>query len=298
MAESLPAIPIFDPSPELGDVATRWRKWVNRFTNLMTALDIGEDIRLKALLLHYVGETTHNRFDTLAIVGSEDESEFTKAVNALTDHFAPQLNVEFEIFRFRQTRQHEGEDIISFVTRLRQLAATCSFLENDKEIKSQVVQGCSSGHLHRKILTSPKMTLAQVIELARINELAETHAATIESGINITNKMQHIKKQSRNPPAKNTQPAQTCRNCGHSWPHPGGKENCPAFNKTCRICQRRNHFASVCKSTNNRRSNAINNIIHTDDGDMESEDMEAEHVYVLGPGVKQSQPRFAVRIHG
>ena len=77
MAESLPAFPTFDPSPELGDVATRWRKWVNRFTNLMTALDIGEDIRLKALLLHYVGETTHDIFNTL-IVGSEDESEFTK----------------------------------------------------------------------------------------------------------------------------------------------------------------------------------------------------------------------------
>ena len=51
----------------------------------------------------------------------------------------------------------------------------------------------------------------------------------------------------------------------------------------------------MCKSTNSRRSNALKNI-HTDDS--ESEDMEAEHVYVLRPGVKQSQPRFAVKIHG
>ena len=28
----------------LGDVATQWRKWVNRFTNHMTGLDIEEDI--------------------------------------------------------------------------------------------------------------------------------------------------------------------------------------------------------------------------------------------------------------
>ena len=106
--------------------------------------------------------------------------------------------------------------------------------------------------------------------------------------------MHHI-KQSRNPPTKNTQRTQTCRNCGHSWPHPGGKENCPAFNKTCRVCQRQNHFASVCNSTNSRHFNELNNI-HTDNS--ESEDMEAEHIYALRPGVKQSQPRFAVKIHG
>ena len=38
---------------------------------------------------------------------------------------------------------------------------------------------------------------------------------------------------------------QTCRNCGRNYPHDG---HCPATGKICNKCEKRNHFANVCRS--------------------------------------------------
>ena len=41
----------------------RWRKWIDRFENLLCALDINDDRKKKAMLLHYVGEV-YDIFDS------------------------------------------------------------------------------------------------------------------------------------------------------------------------------------------------------------------------------------------
>jgi hypothetical protein len=65
MAEALPSFPKFDVSPDVGDVAVRWRRWVARFKNLMVALNIDNDARQKVLLLHYAGEEVNDIFDSI-----------------------------------------------------------------------------------------------------------------------------------------------------------------------------------------------------------------------------------------
>ena len=40
---------------------------------------------------------------------------------------------------------------------------------------------------------------------------------------------------------------QKCDYCG--WSHRRGKRNCPAFGKTCDKCGGKNHFRTVCKSS-------------------------------------------------
>ncbi len=51
MASTLPLFPSFDPR------ATRWKKYVARFKDLIVALDITDTARQKALLLHFVAGT-------------------------------------------------------------------------------------------------------------------------------------------------------------------------------------------------------------------------------------------------
>ena len=64
---TIPSFPRFEPHVDTGDVAVRWRKWVGKFRNLMVALNIDNDARQKALLLHYVGDETTDIFDTLSV---------------------------------------------------------------------------------------------------------------------------------------------------------------------------------------------------------------------------------------
>ena len=65
------------------------------------------------------------------------------AMQALTQYFAPQKSTEFEVYKFRQAKQESHENLDSFHTRLRKLGEHCDFANIDKEVKSQIIQGCT-----------------------------------------------------------------------------------------------------------------------------------------------------------
>ena len=56
-----------------------------RFENLLIALDIKDNKRKRALLLHYIGESTLNIFETLTETGTADD--YDKACEVLNEHF-------------------------------------------------------------------------------------------------------------------------------------------------------------------------------------------------------------------
>ena len=60
------ALPAFDVESEPSSVGPRWTKWLQRFDNYITAMNINGDARQKALLLHLAGERVHDIYDTLA----------------------------------------------------------------------------------------------------------------------------------------------------------------------------------------------------------------------------------------
>ena len=131
MAATLPAFPEFDVS-ETSTQATRWKKWLSRFRNLLVAMNVKDKPRQRALLLHYAGEATNEIFDTLPdTAAGEGDDPFEKAVRALTNYFTPKQNREYEIYVFRQAKQESNESISAFHTRLRQLAVTCEFDDVD-----------------------------------------------------------------------------------------------------------------------------------------------------------------------
>ena len=259
MAEGLPPFPAFDPSPDTGDVPTRWRKWLARFENLTTALNIDDPTRKKALLLHYLGEETYDIYDTLHVEAPQgDQTVFDMAKEALTAHFAPAANKEFEIYKFRQAKQGDTETITSFYTRLKQLASTCGFAVMDNEIKSEIIIGCTSAKLRKKGLQQENLTLQDILKEGRAMELSTTQNAEIEKQRVNWIKKTPEKSMHREPkhsfsksPAvpKPSKPKSTCFCCGKDlWLHQGGKRACPAFGHRCTKCKRLHHFEDVCKS--------------------------------------------------
>ena len=168
----------------------RWRKWIDRFENPLCALDINDDRQKKAMLLHYVGEEVYDIFDSFtdqqkglgAVRETPDGNvpdEYGVAKRSLTEFFTPKKNTIYEIFKFRQASQNSGERIDSFYTRLRTLASTCDFHDADKEILSQILQGCTSSRLRRKVLKDV-YTLKQVLDEAKALELSESRASVME----------------------------------------------------------------------------------------------------------------------
>ncbi|CAN7980865.1 unnamed protein product, partial [Ixodes pacificus] len=216
------------------------------------------------MLLHYAGDEVCDIYETLPVTATADSTSGTApnayklAVDQLTKHFDPKANYEYQRCLFRQERQLGDESIDTYHTRIRHIAMLCGFTDLDAELKSHIIQTCSSATLRRKSLHKPDMTLTQLLELARTTEMADRQAKSMESALaglqNVTLQVQtHRPSRSKGKDVKEKdlssrqQNDRTCGHCGGTYPH--RSELCPARGQICNSCGKANHFARVCRSS-------------------------------------------------
>lgn len=262
---ALPPYKSFPISDESGNITERWDRWKKGFVNLMMALGIQNQQQKKAILIYYGGEEFEKTLSNLPNVGDTCDT----AIAAFDAHVAPQKNIEFEVYKFRKAQQDSRESIDKFHLRLRELSSNCGFADDDKEIKSQVIQGCYSSRLRRKILQDSEKPLNDILKMARAMELSEQQAGEMEGSSSTAARapdpVNRVKPAKNHPPQKKPykphsqksssrsyQPKQVrqssakkCWFCGGEYPHTG---ICPAKGQTCTFCKKPDHLASVCHS--------------------------------------------------
>ncbi|XP_054921159.1 uncharacterized protein [Dermacentor andersoni] len=257
MKAMLPAFPPFDPYSDPTSLAQRWTKWQARFENFLLAANIQNAARKRAMLLHYAGNAAHDIFLTLPDRGKDYET----AVAKLNAHFAPRKNAVYERHVFCQAKQSSEETVDQFQVRLRKLAATCEFANEEQEIVSQMIEGTNSAKLRRSALRERDVTLEKLMEIGRSHETAEFQATSMEGRerFELAQKVTKKKQWHRNASSSNqsehklssnrpeNKQAEKCSCCGGAWPLKRGKFSCPAWSATCHKCQKKNHFAKFCR---------------------------------------------------
>ena len=244
MAFNLPIYPSFDVKGE--NAALRWKKWHERLKHVFVGYDIADPARRKALMLSFGGQDLCDLCDSLPAESFELTAEelaanltvYDKAILVITEHFSPDVNVEFQKYTFRQSK-HTQETVQEYYIYLSSLADTCSFVDKDSEIKSQIISGCKSHKLRQKGLSNPAMSLTQLLQHARTLELTESHSKQIEQATSL-DAVHATNRKSDSTSSNKTE----CRNCG--FVH--RSSTCPAHGKTCSKCGKQNHFAKVCRS--------------------------------------------------
>ncbi|XP_065190696.1 uncharacterized protein K02A2.6-like [Sycon ciliatum] len=239
----------FDLEPP-ESVGPRWEKWLARFDNYLIAANITEDERQRAQLLHGGGEDV---FDVYLTFDSSSITSYDDLKDALTAHFSPKRNREYEVYLFRREKQSQSETLDSYVTRLRRLGKHCQFADMDTELKSQVVQHCVSSKVREKAFMESSMSLADLLTYARSVEVTMSSVAAM-AGASSFSKPEHpqVHKVERRHPSSRDQPSPSskavrkCSGCGGKWHD--NRSDCPAWGKTCKSCSRSNHFAKVCRS--------------------------------------------------
>ena len=236
----------------------------------------------------------------------------------------PKKNVDYESFQFRKASQRSDETIDQFVTRLRKLAVHCEFTNLKKELKSAVIQQCTSKRLRRYALREDDMTLDKILSKARALEASESQAIGMEesqSSVASSDSVHKIRRgqNPRRQMQQHSQPQSSmCRQCGLTWPHT--RSPCPAKGKSCNKCGKPNHFAKMClssqqtitahaqhshqqraqSSTQQPRSQV--HYISTANEEKEessSDESDAEYVFTLGhePG-KAKVPETSIEVNG
>ena len=306
-----------------GTAGTRWKKWLNKFENFLLVCNVTDDKRKKAMFLHYIGDEAYEIYDSFtdtekgigAMKIEADKNipdEYTKVIDSFTKYFTPKKNLSYEVFKFRQLFQQTDESMNSYHTKLKTIAANCEFANPDREIVSQIIQGCKSSRLRRRALKD-NMSLDDILTEARAMELSESRAAEIEKGSAAVNRVYRstrgVRRQNLHPAGRgnrqqNLHPAG--RGDRRENPHPAGRgkrpdhpqrrrgsnyqqysqrschycgnavshQQCPAKGKECSYCHKIGHFSRVCNQRKIRQLNA-EDYIEAEDLDVSTLDLDS-----------------------
>ena len=263
-------LPTFDCTGNITNVGPRWKRWKKAFQFYIVGKGIVQAEQKEALLLHSAGMEVQDIFDTLAEVAAgegEADDVYKAALRKLDAYFTPKLNVPYERYVFRTMRQGE-ETVDQYVSRLKKQADNCEFgdeldtLPKSEQIRDQVIDGCKSTTLRRKLLQKGKnLTLEVVLDTARTMEAVDIQARNMESGATgkdtklEVNRLERTKEKPKFTPrweksratTKDTQDGRKCYRCGRSG-HFYKDPECIAKNATCHKCKQKGHLAIVCRT--------------------------------------------------
>ena len=191
---------------------------------------------------------------------------------AFEAHCVGEVNVVYERYVFYKRKQENGETFDSFLAELRRLVKTCEFgAVEDSTVRDRIVMGIRDDTTRRKLLQTRKLDLKSAIDICRASESAmnqlramtktddDVHAVSRDAPCrdgrdgrdgrdarDARGRSSNRKSSNRSGRNRSSTPRRECRYCGRN--HDTGKSSCPAYGKTCKACNRKNHFASVCKS--------------------------------------------------
>jgi hypothetical protein len=249
------------------NVAETWRRWRQNMQFYIDATMAKKTEKEKySFFLFSNGEAGREIFNTWMwpkVVDDKneptDEDEITVAAifKKFEDYCKPKRNLIVERHKFNTRRQNPGEPVDHYITDLKTLAASCEYgnLVNDL-ITSQLVAGIQSD----KLREGSELSLDKAVDICRSHEVTQKQMKLFhgECEVDTVNKRRTDKRASQSSAAgekvfrnKQDKDGKTerpnvlaCRNCGRN--HEARK--CPAYGKECYKCQKKNHFAKMCRS--------------------------------------------------
>ncbi|XP_077535303.1 uncharacterized protein LOC144147109 isoform X2 [Haemaphysalis longicornis] len=242
-----------------GDVGKNWQLFKQKFQLFLTATETAPTPRPEAtktaLLLTAAGDEAIEVFNTFSFAKGECDTDYATVLKKFDEYFKTQSNEIYERYLFRKRVQEQGEEFEHFLRDLKTQARLCNFgglLES--MIRDQIVFGTNDEKVREKLLRDNELTLAKAEQICKA---AEATAAHKEEWKRDHKQVDPIRKTSSVPHLE--QPNYSCQRCGRRH----APRNCPAFGRTCRKCQRKNHFAVCCKS-----DNRVNELTRTEEFDI------------------------------
>ena len=245
---------------------TLWPEWKERFLRYRTATKLtAEDGDVQvSCLIYAMGREADKIFSSFHFPDPEEGSpdprnDFEGVIQKFDAHFIPKTNVIHERGKFYGRNQQAGETVEQFLRALRDLASTCQFgAREDEDIRDRLVLGLLDTDVSQRLQLESDLTLTTAIDTARHYELVKAQIQnqrnrSVATVVNRGHSSAHRPNSQGargahgggNRGGKNAENARTCGKCGRQHP----RDRCPAKGKRCMKCQKINHFAAVCRSS-------------------------------------------------
>eukprot|EP00117_Sycon_ciliatum_P049444 scpid95833/ scgid35047/ len=201
------------------DAVVRFPTWERRFRLLFAAVGISDATRQRNTFQYVAGKDIQQLVPTLADTGDDLDD----LLSAVAEYFQSKQSPSMARFHFRQVTQQPGETFDTFYTRLLASATTCSFADDDQKnvaLCDQIVAGCTSDPLRRKLLETASLDLAKALKAARAFEASVEQTTAFRRTQDSINALRHqppFYKRTQPPPATVSTPS---RRPMQSSPHP------------------------------------------------------------------------------
>ena len=146
---------------------------------------------------------------------------------------------------------NDGESVASYVTRLKGMAVTCEFADEEDMIRDQVIEKVKSEALRKKLLEKGSdLKLANVLSISNTEESVATQSRTLAAEGSTIHRVHTQKPKSfgsgasrgdGNGKESTTNSDKVCYRC-KSRKHLASSKDCPARGKECRKCRRKGHY--------------------------------------------------------
>ena len=187
----------------------------------------------------------------MSMIDPEDKiTDPDEVLKKLDEHFLPKKNIILERFNFAQSRQSEGETFDEFLSKITNLVKSCECPITEEDLlRDKIVSGIANNKLRQDLLCKQDLSLKLAIDYCRTSEAAKIQASQFkvceEENVNM-DAIRHRKRYGPDKSKSNWNDQMECKFCG--WKHPYGK--CPAYGKSCAICNKVNHYARCCPARN------------------------------------------------
>jgi hypothetical protein len=164
---------------------------------------------------------------------------------------------------FNKRQQLDGESVDNYFTELRHLAETCHFenITEEQIIRDRLVLGIRDQKVRERLLRENDLSLQKTISILKAAEQSSVQMKAMQfeenMGIKATQEMEVNKLYARKVNSnmrtegkaanEKDNMIRNCKFCGKDHE----RMKCPAYNKFCSNCNRKNHFAVVCRSKSN-----------------------------------------------
>ena len=231
-----------------GDKQFEWMEFEReflRYFRITQAFFMEPQIQVD-LLLATAGEKVRKVFYQLGL-SAEDSKDLGKVIQAIRQAFSQQQSTVVNKYLFMKIRREPGEDLDNFVTRLRETARRCAFVDEDQRMLEQLIFSTIDNVdiLKRMVKDSPP-TLNEVIRILKTDEVATLETDRMVGKGASVHAVSHTKpyKQNNGQPRKTLKTGGTCDNC--IFIH-DGKDQCPAKTMECFFCSKKGHMIAKCR---------------------------------------------------
>ena len=289
MAKNISGLPILEiftvDSSTTTNLDKKWLEWLEDFKIYLIASGVTQDQQKGALLLHLAGKDIKEIYKTL----KEEGDKFEDLCQKLTEYFQPKKNVTYERYIFKQAKQLKDESSVNYITRLRNLAKSCDFHNNEDAVRDQFISSCLSTKLREKLLQEKDVTLEKCVEHARATELSKAQAQEMKQLNNFeitSSEKEEITYQTTRKSFK-AENKKKCFRCGEPF-LPNHNRSCKAKGRKCYNCGKENHLSSCCRSKTRNDKPKRNRYPKRDTNNVE---LESDH-----DDTEDSEESFAVTV--